>query len=87
MRFWVRSLVIVGLIFGTFFLLPTGLIRLGVHGYAAIGITVVVTVLGGNWLLYVALRCPRCAKWACRLPSGHATVWTGLRCRHCDEAY
>ena len=87
MRFWLRALVIVAGIFATFFALPGFLTQLGLPWGVAIVLTLIVVVGGGNWLLYAALRCPRCQKWAGRLPDGHTTAWPGLRCRYCQAPY
>jgi hypothetical protein len=87
MRFWVRSLLIVAGSVVALLLLPRALGALGVPPGVAFGLTAVALAAGANGLLYLALRCPRCGKWACRLPSGHGTVVPGLRCRYCGQEY
>ena len=87
MRFWLRALLIVLGIFATFFGVPRALVALGLSPSWALAIMLLLILLGGNGLLYAALRCPKCGKWACQMPSGYATVWPGFRCRYCQQEY
>jgi hypothetical protein len=86
MRLWQRSLVICGgTVLAFYTLLPLAL-RSG--SGAAVAAVLVGLVAGSNGLLYLALRCPSCRRWACRPPgNSRGTVWPGYECRHCGREY
>ena len=87
MPFWVRAVLIVSGSVALFFGLAEALVAGGLSRESAFLASGVAFVIGCNGLLYLALRCPKCGKWACRLPSGYATVWPGFRCRYCQQSY
>ena len=87
MPFWLRALLIVAAIMASVFVVPAGLAALGAPPTVALAAGFAVAVGGGNGALYLALRCPKCRKWAGRLPSGQGVAWPGFRCRYCGTPY
>jgi hypothetical protein len=86
MRFWLRSLLICSGTVGLYVLTQATLASRASPGGAKVIAALVALVVGGG-LLYAALRCSSCGKWACRLPGGYTTFWPGMRCRYCDRSY
>ena len=87
MRFQTRALLIVAGTVATFFLLPRALMHLGLAQDVAFYLMAVIVAIGANGLLYLALRCPQCRKWACQRPDGRPTVLPGRACRYCAAPY
>jgi len=87
MRFWQRSLLICLGAVAVLALVPIALQRLGASVGVAMAIGAILTFISSNGLLYLALRCASCGRWACRTPGGYTTVWPGMRCRYCQRAY
>ena len=85
MRFWIRALLIVVLtVFGAVALFARAAVAWGALG-TILGL--VALAAASNGALFYWLRCGACGQWACRLPSGHPTVWPGFRCRGCGSEY
>jgi hypothetical protein len=83
MRFWLRSLLIMFATIVALFVGDGAAARLGIPFF----IWLFALVCLANGALYLFLRCPKCGRWACRLPSGSGVVFPGFRCRYCDAEY
>jgi len=87
MRFWLRSLLICSGTVALYFLAQSTMVGRGVSPGGAKVVAALLALVFGSGLLYAALRCSACGKWACRLPGGYTTFWPGMRCRYCDRSY